>query len=171
MQPKFSKLLHEPLVWKSDGLFKHSCTLYHDEQPIAYFRQEGGLFKQDASIYLHDADEPLFTFRPKGVINTRVDVESTDIDFEAAKLKPFKWGGGITITFLNGSQYVWRAVDIWGNNWTLKSVDGIKIAKLTLDLWRTQGTITIVSDMPSPAELSLMVFAGWTQYLYEMQAV
>jgi hypothetical protein len=28
MQPKFSKLLHKPLIWKSDGLFKSSQTLY-----------------------------------------------------------------------------------------------------------------------------------------------
>lgn len=58
MQPKFSKLLYEPLVWKSDGLFKSSHTLYHDDQPLAHFRQESGIFKHDASIYLGDATAP-----------------------------------------------------------------------------------------------------------------
>lgn len=65
MQQKFSKLLHEPLVWRSDGLFKASYTLYHDEQPIAHFRQESGIFKSDASIYLADADERCLSFGRK----------------------------------------------------------------------------------------------------------
>ena len=170
MQKKFSKLLNEPLVWKSDGLFKSSYTLYHNEQPMAHFRQESGIFRSDASIYLAEADEPLFIFRPKGVINTRVDVECSDIDFEAAKLKPLKWGGGITITFLNGNEYVWKSVNIWGHKWMLRSADDLKIAKLELATWGTHGTITVVSDAPSPAELNLLIFAGWTQYLFEMQA-
>ena len=170
MQKKFSKLLNEPLVWKSDGLFKSSYTLYDDEQPIAHFRQESGMFKSDASIYLAEADEPLFIFRPKGVINTRVDVESSDIDFEAAKLKPLKWGGGITITFLNGNEYVWKSANMWGYTWLLKTADGLKIAKLELETWGRYGTITVVSDAPAPAELNLLIFAGWTQYLFEMQA-
>ena len=57
-----------------------------------------------------------------------------------------------------------------GHKWMLRSADGIKIAKLELATWGTHGTITVVSDAPSPAELNLLIFAGWTQYLFEMQA-
>jgi hypothetical protein len=170
MKFKFSKLLNEPLVWKSDGLFKTSQTLYHNDEPIAHFRQEDGILKSDASIYVAGAEEPLFIFRPKGFINTRVDVESDDIDFEVAKLKPLKWGGGITITFLNGNEYLWKSANMWGHTWLLKTADDLKIAKLELETWGRYGTITIVSDAPPPAELNLLIFAGWTQYLFELQA-
>lgn len=112
MQKKFSKLLYEPLVWKADGVFKSSYTLYNDEEPLAHFRQESGLFSSDASIYLHDAKEPLFIFRPKGVFNRHIDVESDDIDFEAAKIKPLKWGGGVTVDFLNGNSYIWQRTNV-----------------------------------------------------------
>ena len=170
VQPKFSKLLYEPLVWRSDGLFKTSYTLFHNEQPIAYFRQDNGLFKQDASIYLPNHDEPLFVFRPKGIINTRVDVESSDIDFEVAKLKPLKWGGGFKIDFLNGNQYFWKSINVWGHKWKLQTADGIKLARLELSTWGTHGTITVLSDAPSPAELRLLIFAGWAQFIFDAQA-
>ncbi len=52
----------------------------------------------------------------------------------------------------------------------LTTVDGIKLAKLELSIWGTQGTITVVSDAPAPAELNLLIFVGWAQYLFEAQA-
>ncbi len=170
MNKKFSNLLHEPLIWRSDGVFKSSYTMYHNEVPIAHLRQESGVFKQDASIYLAGTDEPLFIFRPKGIMKPHVEVESDDIDFEPAKLKPLKWGGGIDIYFLNGNQYQWKSVNVWGHKWMLTTADGMKIAKLALAKWGTHGTITAVSDDPSPAELNLLIFVGWTQFLFEMQA-
>jgi hypothetical protein len=54
--------------------------------------------------------------------------------------------------------------------WLLQTADDLKIAKLELETWGRYGTITIVSDAPPPAELNLLIFAGWTQYLFELQA-
>lgn len=49
-------------------------------------------------------------------------------------------------------------------------MDGIKIAKLELGTWGGKGTIVIESDAPAPAELNLLIFAGWVQYILEAQA-
>ncbi len=169
MQKKFSKLLYEPLVWRGDGFFTTATTLYYGEEPIAHFRQESGIFKQDASIYLTGAEEPLFILRPKGVFNMRVEAESNEIDFEPAKIKPHTWGGGIKVDFVSGNSYVWKHTDFWNNKWLLTTEDGFKIAKIELGKWGTTGTITVVSDDPPPAELNLLIFAGWAQYIFEMQ--
>ncbi|MFK7801428.1 MAG: hypothetical protein AB8G95_07350 [Anaerolineae bacterium] len=170
MLQKFNKLLHEPLIWKMDGMFKRSYSLFHDEEPLAQFRQESGMFKMDGSIYLHEAKEPLFIFRPKGVFSTRVEVESNDIDFQAAKIKPRKWGGGIDIDFLNGNSYSWQRTNMWNGKWHLKSADGLMIAELRSNALGTSRTITIESDKPHPAELNLLIFGGWAQFIFEMQA-
>ncbi len=170
MQKKFSKLLYEPLVWKGDGLFKSSYTLYHEEQPIAHFRQESGLLKSDASIYLAGEEAPLFIFRPKGTFKQTFEVECEDIDFVPAKFKLLSWNKGIEVNFVNGNRYVWKSVDTWGHKWMLTSADGQKIAKLQLSKWASTGTITVVSDQPAPAELNLLIFVGWTQYLLLLQA-
>lgn len=170
MLKKFHKLLHEPLNWKSDGIFKRSYTLYHNDQPLAQIRQESGIFKSDASIYLHEAKEPLFIFQPKGIFHSRVEVESNDIDFQAAKIKPNRWGGGVTINFLNGNIYRWHRTNIWSSEWSLKSADNLEIANLKSNAFGTNRTITILSDAPAPAELNLLIFAGWVQYILELQA-
>ncbi|MEM7335766.1 MAG: hypothetical protein AAF490_27055 [Chloroflexota bacterium] len=169
MQKKFSRLLYEPLIWRGDGIFKSSYTLYNGEEPIAHFRQESGIFKQDASIYLTGADEPLFILRPKGIFNMRIEAESSEIDFEPAKIKPHTWGGGATVDFLNGNSYVWKKIDFWNYKWLLTTADEFKIAKLELGRWGTTGTITVVSDDPAPAELNLLIFVGWAQYIFELQ--
>ncbi len=170
MQKKFSKLLNEQLIWKKDGIFKAAYTLYHGELPIAHFRQESGLLKSDVSIYLAGAEEPLFIFRPKGIINSKLEVESDDIDFIPAKLKLLPWNKGLSVQFANGNSYIWKSFDFWGQKWRLTTADGRKIAKLKLNKWGSTGTITVDSDDPSPAELNLLIFAGWAQYMLLMQA-
>lgn len=171
MRQKFHKLLQEPLIWKSDGLFKQSYTLYHADLPIAHLRQESGIFKSDASIYWHEAKEPVFIFRPKGILNTRIDIECNDLDFAPAKLKPLRWGGGLEVHFLDGNKYIWKHSNFWNNRWVLtSSADNLEIATLQVKTWSSGGTITLLSDAPSPAELNLLLFAGWTQYIFEQQA-
>lgn len=169
MQPKFKKLLHEPLVWKSDGFFKHSYTLYHAEKPLAHWRQESGMFNNDASIYWHDADQPAFILRPKGILHPTIEIDSSDVDFEAAKIKPYGLGNGLAIEFANGNQYSWRSVNLSGSKWILTKTEGIEIAKLKTGGLGSESTLTIVSDAPAPAELSLLIFVGWTQYIYIIQ--
>ena len=99
----------------------------------------------------------------------RVEAESDEIDFEPAKIKPHTWGGGIKVDFVSGNSYIWKHTDFWNNKWLLTTEDGFKIAKLELGRWGTTGTITVVSDDPPPAELNLLIFAGWAQYIFEMQ--
>ena len=171
MLKKFHKLLDEPLDWKIDGIFKRSYTLYHQNEPLAHFQQESGIFKMDGSIYLHEAKEPLFIFRPKGLFESRVDVESSDIDFEPAKLKPHRWGGGLKIDFLNGNRYSWEKSDFWNSSWALKGENEGIIAVIQANTFGTNRTLTILSDAPHPAELNLLIFAGWAQYIFELQAV
>lgn len=169
MLKKFNQLLHEPLVWKNDGILKRSVTLYHNEQPVAQFRQDHGLLNMTASIYLTGDEVPLFVFRPKGVFKQTLEVECHHVDFAPAKFKLLPWNKGVSITFANGDEYIWKSVNMWGKKWLLTSADGIKVAKLELGRWGSTGTITIVSDHPSPAEMNLLIFTGWVQYLFLMQ--
>ena len=167
---KFSQLLHEPLQWKHDGMLSRSMTLRHRDSVIAQWKQDHGALKSDVSIYVPDSTEPLFVFRPKGVFNRKIEVESSDPAFEPAKLQPHKWGGGLDAHFANGNRYIWRKTSMWGRQWRLTTADGIKIAKIELGKWSNNGTITIVSDAPAPTELALLIFAGWSAMILELQA-
>jgi hypothetical protein len=67
-------------------------------------------------------------------------------------------------------EYVWELPDIWMYTWLLQTADDLKIAKLELETWGRYGTITIVSDAPSLDEINFLIFASWTQSLFELQA-
>ena len=167
---KFNQLLHESLEWKQDGLWGRAYTLTHRDTPLAQIKQDHGIFKQDASIYVPDEVGALYIFRPKGILNRTIEVESGDIDFVPAKLTPHRWGGGLTAKFSSGNQYKWRKTNVWGRTWQLTTAEGRLIATQNLGTWANKGTITLLSDAAAPAELTQLIFAGWAQMIFELQA-
>jgi len=167
---KFNQLLHEPLTWKNDDIWGRTYTLRHGDTVLAHLEQDQGLFKSDASIYVPDEEKALYIFRPKGILNRRLEVESSDIDFVPAKLIPHTWSDGVTIHFSSGNQYEWNKTDFWGRTWQLTTAEGVTIATQKLGTWSNKGIFTILSDAPAPAELTQLIFAGWVEMILELQA-
>ena len=113
---------------------------------------------------------PLLSFYIALSSQCYINIDSSDVDFEAAKIKPYRLGNGVAIEFANGNQYSWRSVNLSGSKWILTKTEGIDIAKLKIGGLGSESTLTIVSDAPAPAELSLLIFVGWTQYIYIIQS-
>lgn len=167
---KFDRLVQETLAWKQAGVFKRSWQLFRDDRPVASLRQDRGLLRSDASVYLEGRDEPLFRLRPRGVFKRQIVVESDDERLRAATIRPNLWLTQVDVRFAEGNQYRWTRDNFWNTKWVLQTEDEITIASLERGTLKLNGTFTLLtSDFPNH-ELTLLLFTGIYSMIRQAQS-
>ncbi len=155
-------LAEEQLSWRSARWFKREWTLYRgqptENQPLARLCQEG-FFQTKMQVLLAGVDSsfpPLFSFRPYGTLNRRVEVASSDLNLPLPA-QVDRLMGKMTLSLANGRVYRWQPVNFWRTQWQVTPAGEFPILTARYSMWRMLGEITPHQNDLPPAELWLVV--------------
>lgn len=154
------------LHWKQKGwLWRESQLLTGDDEVVATLRRPRW-WSRAVEV---DGIGMRWQMERRGFWRQRIEITSLGTGESPARFD-YRWTmTGGTLTFANGTSYVWKQGNLWGTKWVWTDAQGTPVMG-----FQTGGVFRLGSDVhldPNSPAQTLLVFLGWYLILLHTEDV